>query len=718
MKISLTRATPGMKLSQDVIQSGTLILRAPVTLTSELINILNKHGVQEISIDQPATDSPLSSSSPLIAVSISEDEYRADILIKPTHPEGKQLTKEDLYGSLRQHNVCSGIHDDKLRMLVERWNHSPAEYSVHGVATGSPPAKLSLNHIEVVVSHISRKEHLQKAQRCTRAWELKNAGIPFQRVKAGQAIAHIKKGLTETQGMTVTGKKIKPDLDALHRKVNFDDESISFIEDTGCWQSLKEGVAYFIDNQLGVLPVSFDGNVDLFVAPDRLTAEVVIHPALEGGKTPSEDSILNQLREQGITFGIRKDVLSELSRKLGQGITPEKPIIVVEGKPPVDGENGSVTFFFNTETSLKPQQNPDGTVDYKNVNLIHRVSAGDKLAGLTPPTRGNSGRDIYGKELAAKDGIPATLPAGPNTRVSDEEENVLIATVDGNVKFNGTTIEVSEGFVVKEDVDFGTGNVSYAKSVMVGGDVKSGFSVECGGDLQVGGTIEDAHVKTGGHVLCKYGFIGQGKGIIEAHGDVNLGFLKNQTIRCRGRVNIAREALNGNIFARKSIIVGGNHLSVAGGLLMARDLIRVRTAGNTSGIRTILEVGTDFTLIEELQKTESKISEIQEIIAKLEKTSQQYIRLEKTRKLPQKELAIYEKIKVTLVKYEKEITSLEKRKELITRKIYNYSDACVRIDHSALPGTIIKIGERQHIVREEVIGPKVARFVRHEIRIA
>jgi len=49
---------------------------------------------------------------------------------------------------------------------------------------------------------------------------------------------------------------------------------------------------------------------------------------------------------------------------------------------------------------------------------------------------------------------------------------VLIAGTDGNAKFNGMNVEISEGFVVNGNVDFSTGNIKYAKSVVVSGDVE------------------------------------------------------------------------------------------------------------------------------------------------------------------------------------------------------------------------------------------------------
>jgi uncharacterized protein (DUF342 family) len=302
--------------------------------------------------------------------------------------------------------------------------------------------------------------------------------------------------------------------------------------------------------------------------------------------------------------------------------------------------------------------------------------------------------------------------------VSQQDEGVLVAELDGNVTFTGSVIEVHEGFVIDGDVDYSTGNVKYEKSVTVSGDVKSGFSIECGGDLQVHGTIEDATVRVGGNLLCRYGFIGQGKGLVDAKGDVNLSFMKNQTVRARGSVLIAKEALNCTILSRKQVTVSGNPLSVAGGTIFARDAIVVRTVGNASGIRTILDVGTDFTLIEELQRTEAHLAEMTENCRKLIQTFKRYEKMQAIqKKLSPRDDFLFAKLRNTLVQYNKEIKALEDRKKLVGEKLFDFDKAYIKIEYSALPGSIFKFGERQLLVRDEVIGPKSIRLIREEIRI-
>jgi uncharacterized protein (DUF342 family) len=339
------------------------------------------------------------------------------------------------------------------------------------------------------------------------------------------------------------------------------------------------------------------------------------------------------------------------------------------------------------------------------------------LATLHPPQKGIPGKNVLGQEMPCLDGVAAKLPSGKNTLPAPQNPDCLIAAIDGIVRFNGSNVEVFEGFIVPGDIDYSTGNIEYEKSVVVNGDVKSGFSINCGGDLQVKGTIEDCSLNIGGNVLCKFGFIGQGKGIIDSKGDVNLGFMKNQIVKSRKSVNIAKEALNCSIFAKYSITVHGKPISVAGGNLMARDSITVHSVGNHSNIRTLLEIGTDFSLLEELDKTQQQINELSSNFQKLSESYKKFENIITNKKsFPEKNQALILKLTESIQKHKQQMDLLKQRERIIQNKVYSFSSAFISFKHALYPGTIIKIGERNLLIKEEVLGPKKVIYVNNEIK--
>lgn len=741
MVIDIEQAKPGMVLLEDVLlPNGTILVNSGHSLSDDLITTIKHNHITTIQVmreeQHPAGNEPdpsvsskpetkqvgaqpeeLEPSVPSLQVIPADDSMSAQLRVQPAPSGTNDLTDKDIQAALNEAGVLHGISDSAIRDLLNKWSKLKKFYEISGIATGTRPQPGREGKLAFTVQHITGDKDIDIARSSSHYWELADLGLSADRVDSGTVVARKQGGTPPVPGIDIYGQSV--DTNGIVRAELKLDSSVELDADETAVLAKVSGVAYQSSTGLvGILPVSFDGDVELELAEGNMEARLVFHAAGEGGTLPGRKKLESLLQERGVTFGIDNESMEKTLNFLAKGHCPSEPVVIARGQQPEDGTDGKAEILISTETSLKPKANPDGSVDYKNVDIVNSVTEGQELARLIPPTKGTPGKDVRGNELPCKDGSPATLPAGTNTEPSPENPDALVATTGGNARWTGSVVEVSEGYVIDGDVDFSTGNVKYGKSVSVAGDIKTGFSVECGGDLQVSGTIEDAKLDIGGSVLCKAGFVGQGKGGIVAKGNVNIGFLKNQTIRSRGSVNVAREALNGKIFARKSISVLGNPLSVAGGTLLARDCIHMYTVGNASGIRTNLEIGLDFTLTEELTKTENQLSEASANFKKILETYKKYEQLAKRRKqLPEKDRVLFAKLKNTLVKYHAQIKTLQERTEVIKAKMYDFDNAYIKVDHAALPGTLIKIGERHMLVKEEIIGPKTIRLIDFEIRV-
>jgi|GEM_PF-644433 len=755
MLVTLNDVVAGMRVAEDIfLPNGMILLNCDTVLSENLINRLKKYGIERIQIAQelppeqesviPDDEAPPPSHEvednapeeqidnvetpdaaapeekpftlPKITVTSENNGLSSFLKIEPAGVPNEGFTIDDLQNVLQDNNILFGINMPLLAEAVKKWQQSKNIIEIENVAQGIPPTPAKEGELELTVKHINAPKDLELVKKAKRCWELMNSSIPIQRVEKGMVIAKKEIKTPAIPGQSIHGDEITID-EVIKTEVKLGDNVEENKEDN-TYRSTVTGLAYYLNGVVGAVPLNFDGTAEVSISPDRMKADLILHPAMEGGMPPAEKMIKELLSEKKITFGIRQEILADTLQNLSLGRYPEGPVTIAEGIPPIKGENGRIEYFFNAETSLKPKEDSQGKVDFKNVSIIHTVTKGEKLARLIPPTTGNPGKDIAGNDIPFAEGTPAALPTGANTQPSPEDPGVLVAAIDGNVRIKGNKIEIYEGFVIAGDVDYSTGNVAYDKSVSIKGDIKSGFTVNCGGDLEVGGTIEDAKITLGGNLLCRYGFIGQGKGIIESEGDVNLGFMKNQTIRSKSNVNIAREALNCKIFARGSVTVSGKPLSIAGGAVVARDAITCNVVGNASGILTTLEVGIDFTLLEELEKTEKQAVEIVENRQKLVdamKRLEQVLAVRK--KLPPKEEFLYTKLKNTIARYDSQNKALEDRKNVINAKLHNADKAIIKIQHSAQIGTLFKIGQHHYYVHQEIIGPKTIRLINHEIRV-
>jgi len=645
-----------------------------------------------------------------VEVRIAADKMSASMTIDPIEGLKGEISNEILTAKLNKAGVVHGIDKDLLAKVAESWNHNPRYVETPPIAKGTYPEAGKEGLLKMVVKYLSIGKEVNKALGKKYYGEITDLAPKFQRVDPGTVIARREGSIPDKLGQNVFGEFFGKKQDEEVSAAGIKEKNNVYIS-KNVYTAAKTGIVYIYKEQPAVLPLEFNGFIDIQTASDMMDAQLVIIPAGEGGTMPAEEDVRKLINDLNIIYGLDEEAIKGAVARFTDGsITAQEVIEIARGLPAVTGDDGYVEFTFNTDSSMSPNLNEDGSVDYKNLNLITSVSEGDTLAILHPPAKGTPGYDILGRTRPAFDGKKSFLPVGTNTQISRTDHSLLVALADGIVRYNGSNVSIAEGHYINGDVDYSTGNVKYERSICVKGDVRGGFDVDCGGDLQVHGIIEDCKLKIGGSLLSRGGFVGNGDGIVIAKGDVNLGFIKNQNVMCEGSVNIAKESMNSNITAKK-IQIHGNTLSVAGGVLAATDSIIVRTAGNLSGIRSVLQIIPPLELTEEFNKTEAANKDLQE---KLKKVNQQMKTLPPKARLDRE---LMEKFRNAINVVQQQITALEERLRKLHIQMNNFDDAFIRIDRCAFPGTIFKFGQRNMVLTEMLNGVKSLRLINGEIRI-
>jgi uncharacterized protein (DUF342 family) len=199
---------------------------------------------------------------------------------------------------------------------------------------------------------------------------------------------------------------------------------------------------------------------------------------------------------------------------------------------PVPGEDGKVVSLLSSPGQTGPKLRQDGTADFREMEGVIQVKAGTPLARLQPPGQGIPGVDAQGNPIQPPAGKPAQLLVGQGTRIS-EDGQTLLAECAGMVLNRNGVISVSAVMVLDKGVDFRTGNIHFDGEVRVKGDVAEGFRIEAGGDIRIDGDAESASlISSGGNIHVTGGFFGQGKGSIEAKGEVKVAFARHAKINC------------------------------------------------------------------------------------------------------------------------------------------------------------------------------------------
>jgi len=345
-----------------------------------------------------------------------------------------------------------------------------------------------------------------------------------------------------------------------------------------------------------------DGRVEVTVAPDKMSATIMVVPS-KGGKSPDVDDISAALAKNNVHFGIKDDLIQNI---VAQGWYNEK-VMVAEGKQPEDGVDGKIEFLFDEAASKpKPTIADDGTVDFYELNVVQSVRAGEPLAEKTPPMPGIPGRNVLGEEISARQGKDIPFPIGKSVTFSQENPNMIIAQVAGQPRLLQGKIHVFPVFEVSGDVDFSTGNITFVGDVIIKGGILEGFVVKADANVTVFGPVSGCIVEAGGNVTLKKGMHGQDKGIITAGEDVIAKFLEHCTIKAGGNVRATDGIIACNVNAKKNVTVDGKKGIIIAGRISAGEEVRARAIGNYMATPTEIEAGGSPKVRDELRQIEEQ----------------------------------------------------------------------------------------------------------------
>ncbi len=432
------------------------------------------------------------------------------------------------------------------------------------------------------------------------------------------------------------------------------------------------------------------------VSLDRMKATCRFMPPSFGGKVMETRDIIGQLSQMGIVYGLDQDAM--LSFASDRCYCTD--YVFAQGDIPRPGRDASITYFFNTNPSLKPKHNEDGSVDYRNLNTINEVREGDLLARLIPADRGDAGKDINGKTIPTRQVRAKHLEFGKNIEIS-EDKTEIFSKVNGHVSLYGTQVFVSDVYEVPADVDNSTGNIRYRGNVHVVGSVRGGFTVEALGDVVVDGVVEDAYVRAGGQIIVKCGIHGKNRGILEARGNIMTKFIENAKVFAGGYVETG-SIIYSEVNAGGDILVEERKGFISGGVIRAGGKVSSQTIGSAMGALTRIEVGMAPDKKERYLALQKEISGLNQKIAKINPVLQTYRGyISKGLELDQKNLVYMNRLltelneaKETLQKDRVEFNGLHQ--ELLYSK-----HACVDVRRDIFPGVTICISDLSKTTKDK-----------------
>lgn len=421
------------------------------------------------------------------------------------------------------------------------------------------------------------------------------------------------------------------------------------------------------------------------------------YPPSNKGKLLTKEDIISSLLQAGVKHGI-----DEL--KIIQFLNERRyctDYIFAKATPPIEGHDAEIIYHFNTDLSMKPKTNEDGSVDFHKLDIISHCKKGDLLATLLPADYGQPGIDVFGKIIPPRRVNNKVLKYGRKV-VKSEDGLHLYAEVDGHVTLVDDRVFVSDIFEIPADVDSSTGDIEYDGNVVVRGNVITGFSVKAKGDIEVYGVVEGAYIEAGGHIILRRGMQGMNKGILKANGNIVSKFIENAEVLAGGYID-TDSIMHSKVTAKGEIIVSGRRGFVTGGIIRSGSMISVKNAGSTMGTSTVLEVGIDPEILDEFRDMEKKIVNIKD---EMEKVAQAIAvirkKIQSGGNLDYGKLQTLKELTNISIQLNTQLAEAKVRYDKLKAEVGNNDSGRIKVYDTVYPGTKIIISNCIYYVKDPI----------------
>lgn len=396
---------------------------------------------------------------------------------------------------------------------------------------------------------------------------------------------------------------------------------------------------------------------------------------------------------------IKVGLLEEELRKLLKYERYGEKTLIAKGIKPIDGKDGYVKFHFNLNKKPVPKVLDDGTVNYKELDIVNNVKKGDLLAELIPAEEGVDGYKVTGERIKHKEGKPPYIKYGKNISLLENGKD-LVSEIDGLVELKGNKIVVSEVFEVKS-VGNETGNIYFNGTVIVRENALNGFQIKAEGNVEIKGVVEGAYIENKGDVIVRQGIRGYNRPTIKTEGNITTKFVENAIIHADKDI-IAEAIMHSEVTSRKNISTIGKKGLIVGGICRASKEIKAKTIGSSMATTTVLEVGIDPYEMQKKKELENSILIIEDNLDKVMKSLALLDNLKKANRLDSEKAKMYLKLIKTKTTLMSNLNDTKNEYQVLENSIKNSSRGRVKVSETIFPGVKIIMGNSTYFVRDEM----------------
>lgn len=202
------------------------------------------------------------------------------------------------------------------------------------------------------------------------------------------------------------------------------------------------------------------------------------------------EAVRDELLEQQVTYGLDDQAIQA-------AISAEEPnhFVIANGKQPIQGTNGWIEQKVEMEVIDQLVEDNQGRINYREAHVIPTVEQGDIIGTIHEPVSGTNGTTVTGETIEVDPVFPVQVTEGRGVIIVGKK---IVANANGrpNMEQKGQTVKamVMPQLVQEGNISFSVGNIHFHGDVEIKGNIEENMLVEAGGDIRVAQSVYEATV--------------------------------------------------------------------------------------------------------------------------------------------------------------------------------------------------------------------------------
>ena len=348
-----------------------------------------------------------------------------------------------------------------------------------------------------------------------------------------------------------------------------------------------------------------DGKFNPRISDDQLTVTANFIAPSGKGKSLKIFDILERLHDMSIIDAV---IDTKKINGILQYVNEQRKNVenaeIAKGKAPVENMPEHIQVIFDPEDYITLvneiiEENKNQQIDYKKFSRLCILNEGMKVAQKNKSISGKKGMTVKGVVIPCKTKRNKLVKIGSNLTM--DKAGDISSSCEGEFVYKKNEISIKNILVLKEGVNFKTGNIHFPGSVVIHGEVKTDFKIHSDENLLVHNTLGAADVSCGGNlVVANGGIIGKGDHKIIVENIVKSVHMENVHIEASNNIFIEKSAYHSEIFTNGMLHMGSNS-KLLDCKVSARKGLTVQDIGNDSGIKSKIICGVDFKVSDKIK---------------------------------------------------------------------------------------------------------------------